>query len=440
MSNSTGLAPTLEAYEILVVDDTPANLEVIIETLSSAQYNVSAVTSGKRALKQLQRNAPSLILLDIQMPEMDGFETCRHIKSNPDTANIPIIFITALSDTESIVKGFSLGAVDYLTKPFREAELLARVQTHLTLHRLTEQLEEQVNHRTAELQCALEEVHESKLQLIQQEKMSALGNLVAGVAHEVNNPVGFLNGSISNAKEYLQDFLDYLELYQQQYPPVSPALQEKAEEIDLDFLLDDFPKMLASMQYACDRISKISTNLRTFARSDNHQKISANINDGIDSTLLILKYRFKKNNYRSAIQIVKHYGTLPLIDCFPNQLNQVFMNILANAIDVFDEAAQQMHQESKAVMAPTITIQTEYLPEQNSIQIQIHDNGPGMSEDIQSKIFEHLFTTKQVGKGTGLGLAIAHQIITEKHGGAIACDSELGKGTTFIIALPVNVS
>ncbi|MEM9220034.1 MAG: response regulator [Cyanobacteria bacterium P01_F01_bin.150] len=438
MSNNTVLSSNLEKYEILVVDDIPANLEVIIETLSSAQYNVSAVTSGKRALKQLQRNAPSLILLDIQMPEMDGFETCQHIKSNPETANIPIIFITALSDTESVVKGFSLGAVDYLTKPFREAELLARVQTHLTLHLLTEQLEEQVNHRTAELECALEEVHESKLQLIQQEKMSALGNLVAGVAHEVNNPVGFLNGSISNTKEYLQDFLDYLELYQQQHPPVSPALQEKAEEIDLDFLLDDFPKMLNSMQYACDRISKITTHLRTFARTDTYQKNRANLNDCLDSTLLLLKYRLKKTSHRSAIQVIKRYSTLPGIDCFPNQINQVFMNILANAIDVFDEAAQQMPQESNAIMAPTITIQTEYLPEQNSIQTQIHDNGKGMEPGVKAQIFEHLFTTKQVGKGTGLGLAIANQIITEKHGGAIACDSELGKGTTFIITLPVN--
>ena len=437
MSNSTVLAPNLEEYEILVVDDTPANLEVIIETLSSAQYNVSAVTSGKRALKQLQRNTPSLILLDIQMPEMDGFETCRHIKENPDTANIPIIFITALSDTESIVKGFSLGAVDYLTKPFREAELLARVQTHLKLHILTGQLEEQVNKRTSELQHALEQVHESKLQLIQQEKMSALGNLVSGVAHEVNNPVGFLNGSISNTKEYLQDFLDYLDLYQQQHPPVSPVLQDKAEEIDLDFLLDDFPKMLDSMQHACDRISKITTNLRTFARIDTQHKTRADLNNCIDSTLLLLKYRLKKNSNRPAIQVVKRYSTLPGIDCFQNQINQVFMNVLANAIDAFDEAAQELSHEEVIAQAQTITIQTEYLQDQNSIQIQIHDNGQGMEPAVKAQIFEHLFTTKAAGKGTGLGLAIAHQIITETHHGQIKVVSDVGQGTEFCIHLPL---
>lgn len=440
MFNKTGVTPNLHDHEILVVDDTPANLEVIIESLSSAQYSISAVTSGKRALKQLKRNAPSLILLDIQMPEMDGFETCKRIKANPDTANIPIIFITALSDTESIVKGFSLGAVDYLTKPFREAELLARVQTHLKLHILTEQLEIQVNHRTVELQNAIEKVHQSKLHLIQQEKMSALGNLVAGVAHEVNNPVGFLNGSISNAKEYLQDFLGYLALYQQHHPPVSVALQEKAKEVDLDYLLEDFPKMLDSMQHACDRISKITTNLRTFARNDMHQKISANLNNGMDSTLLLLKYRLKENKNRPAIQVSKHYNPLPLIDCFPNQLNQVFMNILANAIDAFDEAAQQPLSEELDTNPQIITIQTDYLNDPNRIQIQIRDNGKGIAPEVQSQVFEHLFTTKAAGKGTGLGLAIAHQIVTETHGGTIEVLSNLGCGTEFRIQLPLKAS
>lgn len=438
MCNRRMFEPNVKECEILVVDDTPANLEVIIDTLSSAQYNVSAVTSGKRALKQLQRNVPSLILLDIQMPEMDGFETCQRIKANPNTANIPIIFITATSDTESIVKGFSLGAVDYLTKPFRETELLARVQTHLKLHILTEQLEEQVNRSANELQLALEKVHQSKLQLVQQEKMSVLGNLVTGVAHEVNNPVGFLHGSIGNAKDYLEDFLDYLNLYQQQYPPHAPVLQKKAEEIDLDYLLADFPKMLASMQTACDRISKITTNLRTFARTDTRKKISANLNDGIDSTLLILKYRLKDNKHRPAIQVVKHYGTLPAIDCFPNQLNQVFMNILANAIDVFDEAAQQSRYQTLEATPQIITIQTDYLDDQKVIQINIQDNGKGMSPEIQAKVFEHLFTTKAAGKGTGLGLAITHQIITETHQGTIEISSELAGGTEFRIQLPLQ--
>ena len=427
----------LNEFGILVVDDTPANLEVIIETLSSAHYDVSAVTSGKRALKQLQHETPSLILLDIQMPEMDGFETCKKIKANPITASIPIIFITALADAESIVQGFSLGAVDYITKPFKEKELLARVQTHLKLHVLTEKLEQQVDNRTAELQIALEQVRQSKLQLVQHEKMSALGNLVAGVAHEVNNPLGFLNGSISNAQEYVQDFFEYLHLYQQHHPPVSPELQEKAEEIDLDYLLADFPKLLDSMKAASDRIHKISISLRTFSRADTQQKTKANLHDGLDSTLIILQYRLKANEYRPAIQVVKEYGDLPLVHCFLGQLNQVFMNILANAIDMFEEVAYQVEFEYLKTNPQIITIQTEHNNGNNSVDIRIKDNGKGMPPEVRKKAFEYLFTTKAVGKGTGLGLAIAHQIIAEKHGGSLSIQSQLGKGTEFIICLPV---
>lgn len=436
MSKRKILETSLNNIEILVVDDTLANLDVITETLSSTHYNVSAVTSGKRALKQLQQETPSLILLDIQMPEMDGFETCRCIKANPNTANIPIIFITALSDTESIVKGFALGAVDYITKPFREAELLARVHTHLSLHLLTESLEQQVNYRTAELQSALEQVHRSKLQLVQQEKMSALGNLVAGVAHEVNNPVGFLNGSISNAKDYLQDFSDYLSLYQQQHPPISPVLQEKATEIDLEYLLQDFPKMLDSMQTACDRIHSISTSLRIFSRTDKTLKVKADLHEGLDSTLLILKYRLKANDQRPMIQVVKNYGALPLVDCFPGQLNQVFMNILANAIDMFDEMACTLPYQTLEANPQIITIQTAVT--EDFINIRLKDNGKGMDNTVVHKIFDHLFTTKEADKGTGLGLAIAHQIITKKHGGTINVISKIGKGSEFQIRLPFH--
>lgn len=422
---------------ILVVDDTIANLEVIVETLSSAQHSVSAVTSGQRALKQLQRQIPDLILLDVQMPEMDGFETCQKIKANPETTHIPIIFLTALSDNESIAQGFSVGAVDYITKPFREVELLARVQTHLNLHFLTEQLEQQVQHRTTELQTALEQVKQSQLKIIQSEKMASLGNLVAGVAHEINNPVGFLNGSLSNARYYLQDLYDYLELYQKQQPPRA-IVQEHAAEIDLDFLLDDFPKLLHSMQGATDRIQSISTSLRTFSRADTERKVKADLHAGLDSTLLILKYRLKANSLRPEIEIIKDYGELSEIDCFPGQLNQVFMNVLANAIDSYDEVAQQSTYEELTNKPQKIKVTTTTLPTQEAIEIRIADFGKGISNCVKARIFDRLFTTKEVGKGTGLGLAIAHQIITETHGGHLIVESELGQGSTFIIQLPVT--
>ncbi|NEO26277.1 MAG: hybrid sensor histidine kinase/response regulator [Kamptonema sp. SIO4C4] len=426
--------------EILVVDDTIANLEVITETLSSAHYSVSAVTSGQRALKQLQKQPPALILLDIQMPGMDGFETCQHIKANPDTASIPIIFLTALSDTESIAKGFSLGAVDYITKPFREVELLARVQTHLNLYFLTEKLEEQVKNRTAELQVALEKLQQSQLQIIQSEKMASLGNLVAGVAHEINNPINFLNGSISNGKDYIQDLLEYIELYQKHHPDAAAPVLEKAEDVDLEFVIEDLPKLLNSMGRATDRIKSISNSLRTFSRADTEHKVSANLHEGIESTLLILKYRLKANEHRPAIQVLQTYGELPEIECFPGQLNQVFMNIFANAIDMFDEMAQQSSFAELEANPQQITIQTTTLPEQQQVEIRIQDNGKGISEEVRARIFDRLFTTKGVGEGTGLGLAIARQIITETHGGKITVESTPGKGSTFIIQLPLTAS
>ena len=424
--------------EILVVDDTVANLEVISEILSSAQYNVSAVTSGNRALKQLQHQAPALILLDIQMPEMDGFETCQHIKADPNTAGIPIIFLTALSDAESIVKGFSLGAVDYITKPFRKTELLARVRTQVKLYLLTEQLEEQVVSRTAELKTALEQLQQSQLQIVQNEKMATLGNLVAGIAHEINNPLGFLNGSVNNGKSYVQDLLEHLALYQQQYPNSTEAIQDHAQEIDLDFLSDDLPKLLKSMQEATNRIKDISTSLRAFSRTDIDHKISANLHEGLDSTLMILKYRLKANEHRPAIKIIKEYGDVPVIDCFPGQLNQVFINVLANAIDMFDEMAQKTPFETLESHPQTITIQTELLSNNELIEIRIRDNGIGMTDDVKARIFDHSFTTKGVGQGTGLGLAIAHQIVTETHGGRLTVESVLGQGSTFAMQLPLT--
>lgn len=427
----------MKDIEVLVVDDTVANLDVLDEILSSAQYRVSAVTSGKRALKQLQEQTPALILLDVQMPEMNGFETCRQIKANPDTANIPVVFITALSDVESIVKGFSLGAVDYITKPFRETELLARVRTQINLYLLTEKLEEQVVNRTAELKTALERLEHFQMQTIQSEKMAALGNLVAGIAHEINNPIGFLNGSIHNAQNYVQDLQGQLALYQQYHPDAAAPIQENAEAIDLAFICEDLPKLLTSMEGATDRITAISTSLRTFSRADTEYKVSADIQEGLDSTLLILKYRLKADSHRPEIQVIKDYSKLPAIDCFPGRLNQVFMNLLANAIDVFDESAEQASFAELQGKPQIITVKTAVHPELKAIEIRISDNGKGMSADVSARIFDHLFTTKGVGKGTGLGLAIAQQIVVGAHGGKLEVQSEPGQGTEFCIQLPL---
>ena len=283
-----------------------------------------------------------------------------------------------------------------------------------------------------------QQLEESQLQIVQNEKMASLGNLVAGVAHEINNPLGFINGSIGNIKDYLQDIIEHLKLYHEYYPDVAAPIQENAEEIDLDFLCEDIPNLLNSMQVATKRIKNISTSLRSFSRADTEYKISADIHEGLDSTLMILKYRFKANENRPEITVVKHYEALPAVMCFPGQLNQVFMNLIANAIDVFDEAAQDLSDSDLEAKPQTITIQTTQLTAQNLVEITIGDNGKGMPPEVKERIFDHLFTTKAVGKGTGLGLAIARQIIVDKHGGNLLVKSDVGQGTQFRIQLPID--
>lgn len=416
---------------ILIVDDIPTNLDVICDTLSDAGFEIAIATSGERALQQIERELPDLILLDIMMSGMDGFETCRRLKANPCTFEIPIIFMTALADTESKVKALALGAVDYVTKPFQEKEVLARVRTHLQLRRLTQNLEQKVIQQTAELQS-------SQLQLIQSEKMSSLGNLIAGVAHEINNPLGFLNGSVHHAKEYIQSLLGHLQLYQTYYPEPAVPIQDHAADIELDFLSEDLPKLIDSMQGAVDRIQSLSTSLRIFSRADSQQKVSANLHEGLDSTLLILKYRLKANKQRPMIEVIQDYGPLPEVLCFPNQLNQVFMNVLANAIDALDEVALHTSFSQLQTQPQIITLKTLVLDEQNAVEIRIRDNGNGIPEELHSQIFHHSFTTKKVGKGTGLGLAIAYQIVVEKHNGSLNVESSLGQGTQFCIRLPIS--
>jgi PAS domain S-box-containing protein len=293
----------------------------------------------------------------------------------------------------------------------------------------------QLQQKAQELETALKNLQQAQLQMIQSEKMSALGNLVAGVAHEMNNPLGFIAASLKQAKPTLADIVEHLKLYQENLPNPVDEITDHAEEIDLDYSLSDLPKMLDSMSMACDRLKNISTSLRTFSRADKDFKVPFNIHEGIDSTILILKHRLKANEQNPAIEVITNYDNLPLVECFPGQLNQVFMNLLANAIDALDESNNGRSFEEIKVNPNRIIITTSV--ENNLVKIAIADNGKGMSEEVKSKIFDHLFTTKAVGKGTGLGLAIARQIVEETHGGKLDCNSVLGEGTEFIIEIPV---
>ena len=292
--------------------------------------------------------------------------------------------------------------------------------------------------KSQQLEKSFAELQQAQLQLIQGEKMSSLGNLVAGVAHEINNPVGFISGNITEATRAVGDLISHLQLYREEVINPSSKIAQDAEDIDLEYLIEDLPKMLGSMKVGCDRIRNISTSLRTFSRADTSQKVSADIHEGIDSTLMILQHRLKANPDSPAILVVKEYGNIPKIKCYLGQLNQVFMNVLANAIDCFEES-NKGRSFAQIELAPNIiTIKTEIDDESQSVVVRIRDNGTGISQEVISRIFDNLFTTKEVGKGTGLGLSISRQIVVETHGGCLSCDSVVGEGTEFTIALPLD--
>jgi len=434
---------------ILVIDDNPTNLGVLYGALSSTGHDILVEMDGRSGLTQAQKNPPDLILLDVMMPGIDGFETCRLLKADPSLREIPVIFMTALSDAVDKVKGLKLGAVDYITKPFQQDEVVARIDVHLQLRKMrlelarqNEKLEQKVQERTAKLSKALDDLREAQTQLVQTEKMSSLGQLVAGVAHEINNPVNFIHGNLEHISDYAQNLLELICLYQQRCPSNDPEIQEFLEELDLEFVVDDVPKTLSSMKLGVDRIRQIVKSLRNFSRLDEAIMKPVNIHDGIDSTLLILQHRLKARAGKLPIEVFKDYGNLPNIECYAGQLNQVLMNIINNAIDALQE--KEDWQSSNSALSnsvdrtpSSISIRTQAVSP-DWIRIVIEDNGLGIDEANKAKIFDPFFTTKPVGKGTGLGLSIGYKIVTEKHGGRLTCVSEPGSGTVFSIELPIK--
>jgi signal transduction histidine kinase/DNA-binding response OmpR family regulator len=589
----------LNSY-ILIVDDIPANVQLLSNLLVRSGYLVKSVTSGASALEVARKYPPDLILMDIMMPEISGYEVCQKLKANEQTKNIPIIFLSALDDTFDKVQAFEVGGVDYITKPFEITEAIARVETHLSLRQAQKQLSEQntllqqeihdrtiaqaaleaseakhravldaipdlmlriagdgtildyrcpqtrrnensdrrydtnpvkhqnqllvsdlsllddrILHKTIEevlsedlavwmmyyveqaiemggslngeyvqqidgnwhqyesrfvvskknevlaivrdisdrkhieaellksqallrsqtqqLQQALNTLKKTQIQLIQRAKMAGLGQLVAGIAHEINNPIGFIYSNIAPAKEYIQQLLELLDAYQTEYPEPTTHIQELSQDIDIEFLVEDLNRLLDSMESGADRICQIVRSLRNFSRHDEAEIKSVDLHEGLDSTLLMLQHRLQEHR----IQVLKEYGDLPLITCYPSQLNQVFMHVLNNAIDATSARAEPRTIEIGTVFVYCSSIALKLLDPQ--VLIRIRDNGCGLSPDIQEKVFNPFFTTKPVGSATGLGLSISHQIVVEQHSGQLMCFSLLDHGTELVIQIPVNI-
>ncbi|MGI0495005.1 ATP-binding protein [Alkalinema pantanalense CENA528] len=326
-------------------------------------------------------------------------------------------------------KNTSLNDAKRLTEELQQQQLQLK-----NALRIKENLAKIAESQAKRLEETLRDLQDTQAQLIQTEKMSGLGQMVAGIAHEVNNPVNFIHGNLSYVLTYSTQLLELISLYQKIHPEEHPQISELAEEIDLDFLIEDFPQTIRSMQMGTERIREIVTSLRTFSRLDEAEHKSVNLHDGLESTLLILKHRLKPHGQRPAIEIIKDYGTLPPVECFSGQLNQVFMNIIANAIDALEEHYFQTLNTTGLKVPLSIYIST-VLNTERKVIIRIADNGAGIPESVRDKIFDPFFTTKPIGKGTGLGLSICYKIIVDTHGGTLTCKSTPNQGTEFILEL-----
>ncbi len=458
--------------QILLVDDTPTNLKVLSDALRDQGWGIRMAVDGEEAIEQVNYALPDLVLLDVQMPGMDGFEVCRRLKANPQTQSVPVIFMTALADQTDKVQGLSLGAVDYITKPLQQDEVIARVRLHLQLSSLTknleqsnirlnqkvaqqaatevqlqklaQELEQRVEDRTNELMASLEQIHYMQLHIIQQEKIASLGQLTAGIAHEINNPISFIYGNLAHVNEYTQSLLNIITLYERQCPQGNGEIAQAIEAADLDFIKTDLPRLLVSMSTGTERIKAIVKSLRNFSRFEESEIKQVDLHEGLDNTLAMVQSRLQPTEQPSEIHIIKDYGQLPLVECYAGQINQVFMHIINNAIDALHEAIQQKKPSghhtsmvSEQPWSPQLILRTQ-CRSSDTVTIEISDNGLGIAEDIRHRLFDPFFTTKPVGKGAGLGLTISHYVITQQHGGQLACES--GQLTTITITLPTYLS
>jgi len=433
---ASALSKNVCTVTVLLVDDQVIIAEAVRRILTIEEdITFSYCSVPAQAIQKATDIKPTVILLDFMMPDIDGLLLLRFFRANPATRDIPIIMLSIKEEPKVKAEAFALGANDYLVKLPDKIELVARVRYHSKAYiNLLERnaAESRLEEQTKELSLALKNLQQTQAQLIQTEKMSSLGQLVAGVAHEINNPVNFIYGNLTYASEYSQKLVNLIKLYESRLSNPDSEIKSLIEEIDLEYLIEDLPNLLSSMKIGAERIREIVLTLRNFSRHDEAKMKRVNIHQGIDSSLLILQHRLKGTYQHPTIQLSKEYSDLPTVECYAGELNQVFLNIISNAIDALKEP---IFDTPDSCQLPKITITTKLI-NSNRVGISIKDNGLGMTPEVKTRVFDPFFTTKPVGKGTGLGLSISYQIVVEKHQGVLRCISEPGQGTEFQIEIP----
>lgn len=408
---------------ILIVDDDISNLAALGRLLRP-HYDVFAAPSGERALQIATGTPrPNLILLDVMMPGMNGYEVLNRLRDSPATSDIPVIFVSGLDTAEDEEKGLELGAVDYIAKPYRPAIVLARVRTQLELKRARDGLANQNAYLESEIVKRIQESQQVQLQLLQSEKLAAIGQLTAGIVHEINTPVAYVSSNPSTLDSYLRDIFELLDAYDE-LEGVGGSLgvelakiQKLKQQKEIDFLRDDIDQLITQSRQGLTRVAQIVSDLKNFSRTGTSDWLCANFHNELDTTLNIVGNELK---YHCTVH--KNYGDIPEVYCIASQINQVLLNLLVNAAQAIPEKGD-------------ISICSGLVGEE--VFIAISDTGTGISAETLPRLFEPFFTTKPVGKGTGLGLSIAYGIV-QKHGGRIEVESAMGKGTTFTVWLPVH--
>ncbi|MDD3352413.1 ATP-binding protein [Zoogloea sp.] len=425
MEQMDSASPSTPEYQsiVLVVDDEAVNRLVLSGLLRRSCRVVQADCGGAALIRAAADPQPDLILLDIMMPDMDGFEVLAQLRANPVTHHIPVIFVTALSDDEHEQRGFDAGAADYIHKPIRASIVLARVRAQLEAKAAREMLHKNNLHLKHKVEGGARALEKAQVRLMQAEKMASLGQLAAGIAHEINNPIGFVGSNLGSLAEYLENLFAVVEAYEQAAAACGnqsffAGVEALRQQIDYAFLREDALQLLKESRDGIDRVRKIVNDLKEYSHAGGNDWQWASLHEGIDSTLNIVR-----NELKYTCTVEKVYGDIPEIRCMPSQLNQVWMNLLVNAAHAIEGQG-------------TVTIRTERVGE-DSVRVSISDTGQGIPPENLTRIFEPFFTTKPVGKGTGLGLALSWGIV-ERHHGHIEVHSEVGRGSTFMVTLLIT--